>query len=274
MNSLKAVLFTIGLIIINSLLGYYLPPISIIFTPVVVGLTTYVLARTNIKIYFIIIFIIITLALNDILVKITAGGTSDFEGAGLINLLFFVTVIISTIIAISILIDKKKERTLIVVLFCLLIPVASCCYISYFDFLGLTDYLNTSKTKEISQKSNLFISDLKFSDNQINYNNDSLKIIDGWCEKGTIVDHTHLMKHYDDTSSVNYVIRLKANKNFNELNISYNINDTSMNGSNNVNTLIKFSLSKSTSPIILTFFKMRETWAKSFTIKQISIYKR
>lgn len=273
MNNLKAIIYSTALIIGEFSLLRYSSVITLVFLLISILFSVFLLL-SNIKTYLKVIIISILIISGDLSFRIINIHHIDSEGAGVTNLFFIITVALATIITFSLLVYKQQGKILYIIFLCLLIPSISMAYLSYFDFLGLADASNASKSKVISQKNNLFVGALHFSDNQINYNDDSLKIIDGWCEKQTIVDHTHLIKHCDDTSSINYVIHLKGNNNFDKLNIYYNINDTSMNGSQSADSTLIFSRAKSVNPVVLTFFKMGKTWAKSSTIKQIRIYTR
>jgi len=273
MNHTKAILFTIGLIIGDFALGHYSHLIALCFTLCEILFGGFLLL-SNVKIYLKVIIIILLLISSNLSFRIININEMDSEGAGVANLFFMVTTALITIITFSLLLYKNKGKILYISILCLLILLTTTMYLSWFGSLGLIDSSNASKTKEISQKKNLFIGVLNFSYNQMHYKNDSLKIINGWCEKQTIIDHSHLIKRYDDTSSINYVIQLKGNKSFDKLNIYYNINDTSMNGSSSVDSTLTFSCLKSITPVVLTFFKMGETWTKSSTIKQIRIYRK
>lgn len=271
MTKLKAILVSIGLIIATTLLGHYIPPTSIFITPVIIGGITALLSMTTFRVYFIILFILIVIFLNDILIKLSAGGISDFEGAGLINLFFIFGVIVSTIIALISLFYSRKRNRVMTIFLCLLIPVASYFYIPYFDFLGLIDHENASLSEQISKKKDVFISDLKFSQNQVAAKNDTLNIIGGWSEKQIIVDHTHLIKKYDDTSTINYIIKLNGNKKIDSLEMRYNVNDTTITYSSPVDSIINFSLPKSTHNIILTFFKTTDKISSDTIIKKVIV---
>ena len=273
MTNLKAIVLSIILIILNALFGHYLPPASIFLTPAIIGIITFLCGKTNIKLYFIVLFIIIAITSNDILIKLMAGGKNDFEGAGLINLIFLITVFISTVIVCSILVTKKKGQILKVMLFCILIPLTSYIYISYFDFLGLINYLNTSKSKEIAIKNKVFLNDLKFSINPIIYKNDTLKIVDGWSEKQIIVNHERLIKRYDDTSTINYTIKLKSNIRFDNLNMSYKVNDGDLNGSTQIDSTVSFNSLSSIHKITLYIFKITDKVKTDTVIAKIIILK-
>ena len=273
MITTKAILFTIGLIIGDFILPHYSDVIVICFILCGILFSAFLLL-SNTKIYIKIIIIIALVIASDLSFRIININHIDSEGAGLTNLFFIVTTALVTIITFSLLLYKQQGKTLYIFFSCLLIPLISMVYLSYFESFGLTDSTNASKTKEISRKSNLFIINLNFPDNQIVYKNDSLKILDGWCEKQVIVDHTHLIKRYDDTSTINYVIQLRGNKSFDKLNIYYKVNDTSLSGSNSADSIINFSCPKSVNPVVLTFFKLKDSMSESSTIKQIIIYRR
>jgi hypothetical protein len=259
MSNLKSIAISISLIIVNAVIGYNLPPGSILFTPLVIGIISFILGRTGLKTYYIILLILIALFSNDVLIKLTAGGGHDFEGAGVINLFFIVGVVISTIITFTILI-KQQRKVIPVLFFCISIPAISFLYLCYFDFLGLVGYQNTSKSKEIAIKNKVFLNNIKFADNLINYKADTVKIIDGWAEKQVIVDHQQLIKKYDDTSTINYTFKLKSNTSFDSLKMYYKVNDTDVNGSNAIDSIIAFNCLKSAPKVTVYFFKLGNTF--------------
>jgi hypothetical protein len=271
MNTLKVVLISFALIIINNVLGHYFSPISILLTPVVIGIISVLISRLNIPIILVVLLVIASILFNDILVKLFAGGTSDFEGAGFINLFLIIACIIATVITLALLITTHKHNIIYTILACLLIPLSVYIHLLYFDFLGLVDDQNASATKAISIQNKVFIGDLAFSDHQIICRDDTLKIIDGWCEKQVIVDHTHLLKKCDRESSVNYIIHVKSNKKFDGLKISYKVNDDDINGSFDIDSVLKFSDRKLAPQPFITFFKLSDTIKNSTIIKQISI---
>jgi hypothetical protein len=241
MNTLKAVAISLSLIIINNVLGHYFPPISILLTPVVIGVISVLISRLDIQIVLIVLLVIISILLNDILIKFFAGGTADFEGAGFINLFLIFACIIATILTPTLLIVSNNRNVVSTIFACLLIPLSVYIHLLYFDFLGLVDYKNASSTKAISIKNKTFIGDLAFSEKQITYKSDTINIIDGWCEKQIIIDHTHMLKKYDSESSVKYIIHVKSNKKFDVLKISYKVNDSDINGSSDIDSVLEFS---------------------------------
>ena len=189
MTKLKIIGISILLVIINGLFSHYLPLSSIFLTPVTIAMITFLCKKANINIYLIAILIINVLTSNDILFKLTTSSKYDFEGAGVANVFFLISVFISLIVAYPILFADKKGQILKFILFFKSISLASYVYISYFDFFGLVDYLSTSKSKEIAIRKKVFLNNLKFSTDHVINKNDTLKILDGWSEKQNIVNH-------------------------------------------------------------------------------------
>ncbi|OKS87372.1 hypothetical protein [Mucilaginibacter polytrichastri] len=270
MNTLKVILITTVLIIADAILGHYLSIAALIFTFVIAGIIAYLSAKFNTPVWLCMLLVIAPILVTDITIKLTNNG-NDFEAAGLTNLFFIFNVVVSTIIILSVLIKYHKQKTIYIISSSLIMLAIAYAHLSYFDFLGLTENTNASATKAISIKNNIFIGDLIFSDKQIIYKSDTLKIIDGWCEKQVIVDHTHLIKKYNIDSSINYVVHLKSNKKFKDLQIYYKVNDGDINGSNPADSFLTFSDVRSAPQPLITFFKLNHIIKNSTTIKQISI---
>lgn len=273
MTRFKTIGISILLVIINGLFGHYLPLGSCFITPITIGVIAFLYQKAEINVFLIALLIIIVLTSNDILVKLIPQSKYDFESAGVANLLFLISVLISLIVASVILFKDKKGQILKFMLFCISISLASYVYLSYFNFFGLVDYLNTSKSKEIAIRNKVFLDTLKFSTNRIIYKNDTMSIIDGWVEKQIIVNHEHLIKTFDDTSTVNYTIKLKSKINFDSLNISYNINAADVSGSYRIDSTVSFNSLSSLQKLTLYIFKINHNIKIDTVIEKIIIYK-
>lgn len=271
MTKLKAILLSIGLIIVNSVICYYLRPICIVLSILIPVFIVFILSKANLQIYFKILIIIGAIVLDDMVFKLSGSHPYDFEGAGLINLLSIVATVLATIISFVFLINKAKQNVIYTSCFIILIPISVWLYLSYFDSLGLIDSKNESISQEISIKNHVFLKDLQFSDNSVVYKPDSIKIISGWSEKQINTNHEHLLKRYDDTSKVNYILKLKSNRSFRDNEIYYNVNDTSINGANPIDSVISFTCARADPKVIMTFFKLTGNISKTITIKSVAI---
>ena len=273
MTKLKTTGISITLIVINGLIAYYLILWSILVLPIIIGFVTFLCKKANINIYLIAILIIIILTSNDILLRLTVTNKYDFEGAGVDNVFFLILVCISVIISCFTLFANKKLQLPKVILFAVLIFITSYIYISYFDFFGLINYSETSKSKEIAKYNKFFLNDLKFSSNQIIYKNDTLQIVDGWSEKQIIINHEHLLKNYDSTSTINYTIKLKSNVSFHSINLYYKVNDANINGSTPIDSTVSFNSLSSIDKITLYIFTVNANIKTDTVIKKIVILK-
>ena len=266
MTNYQKIFLTIGLIILSNLLGHFLAPSSIFLTPIVVGATTALLTTSTLNFPIRILLILLAVIANDLLVKSFAGGTHDFEGAGLINLFLIVGIIISTIITFATSIEK--ERFFRTTLASLIIVVVLYFHLNYFDFLGLSYTKNESITKEISKKEGIFLKELSFSENQISYNGDSIKLLNGWIEKQQIVDHTGLFRKNVIGQEINFIIKVQSNKSPYDSNLLYKVGSRDMNGSSSIDSVIKFSSMK---PNCSLYFFSSSRGTKDLLIKEIKI---
>lgn len=271
MSNLKTIILSAILIVVFISIAHFFPMFSWFIPLLVIGLTIFLTAKTSLKPFYIILFVLITLISFDISFKLNTSSPNDSEGAGVANLLFIIMALMVTVIVFVTLIGKQKGKIIQLLLLCLLIPSVTYCYLTYFESLGLINYINTSSTKEIAVKNKVFLNDLKFSVNPIIYHDDTLKITDGWAEKQIIVNHERLIKKYDDTSTINYTIKLKSNKTFDKLDMYYKVNDKSMNGANHIDSIISFNSPSFTKNIMVYIFKMNENIKDDTIINKLTI---
>ena len=266
-----SLLATLLLVISVAILGHYFAPLSIFMSPALIGITVFLIFRAQFTPVVTILIIIVTIIINDIFIKLYAGGIHDFEGAGFINLFLIISSIIATILSFIFLISERKLTIIYSLGLSMLIPLLIYAYLSYFDFLGLIDSGNYSKNKAISNANKMFIKTLSFPDSVINFKNDTLHITGGWTEKQQIIDHTHLIKSYNDTSTINYIVYLRANKKFDDLDIFYKMNDTNINGSTQIDSTIKFDSHRDSRKKVLYFFKSLKKPLRDTIIKKIEL---
>lgn len=271
MNDYQKILLSIGFIILSNVLGHFFPPSSIFLTPIVVGISTFLLATSCFNLALRILLIILALITNDILIKIFAGGIHDSQGAGWINLFFIIGIAISTILTIGILLTTQKGKISQIIMTPLLIPLTLSIYLSYFSFLGLSYAENSNLSEEVSMKKGMFISKLDFSDNTISFNNDTIEIINGWSEKQKFINHKGLIKKFETETDVNYTVRLNGNKNPNDMEIYYQVNSRDINGSTLLDSVITFQAPRTDTSLVLTFFAISGSISKASIIKEIKI---
>ena len=116
-------------VILNGLIGHFFAPMGIMLTPIAMTITTLFvcIGTSNIKLYWISILTFLFIALNDILIKLYAGGSHDKEGSGFI-LSFLVIGLVPTLIILLIKIfgykdEKKALKTKVFILFIVLLVI-------------------------------------------------------------------------------------------------------------------------------------------------------
>lgn len=240
-------------------------------TPIVIGFITFLFLSLNLKLIYRIIFIALAIIINDILIKLFAGGTHDSEGEGWITLFLILGLIISTIIAIiKISIDRKHKLTHKII-FITLLPTLVGIYLSYFNLFGLSYYEQGNDSKDNSLKNKTFIKDLVFSHNTIIYENDSLNILYGWMEKQRKMTPNNILEKNEETANLNYTIKISHNLKPYNFSVYYKVNSEDVNGASPVDSIIQFSASKLDSNIYISFFKLRESITNDTLIKKIQI---
>lgn len=248
MTSYFKLLLSCVLIIFNNVLGHFLPPFSIFFTPFVLGTTTYLLSSSSFEFPTRVLLIISTIISNDILIKLFAGGIHDVEGAGWINLFFFFGVTASTIIAVVM--SYQSDRSLLKCLFSLTIPALLFWYIEYFSFFGTSYAVPRSESSKISKENGLFVGELVSTEKKVYFRDDSLIIINGWVEKQQYVDHTGFIKKVDPNRAFNFIINIKTNKQPYGSNLMYMVNNEEHNVRNSIGPIIEFSSLKLSSSLL------------------------
>ncbi len=259
------IIIVLLIIVITNILGHYLPPTSIMLTPITVGLLTGLLILTELKIGYRILLITLAIIFNDICIKKFAGGTHDLEGAGFINGFLIIGLIISTVIIIIKTIVLKNTNAIIKIMLTLMMPAIMFLYMQYFGLYGLSYSKSMSTTKQNAIENKKFVSDLDFSETEIIYETDSIYIISGWAEKELILNHKSLIKKTEETENTNYKIKIKHNLKPDDFSIFYKINSDDVNGASTIDSILEFTANKA-DDITLTIFKLRNNSVNNDTI--------
>lgn len=264
-------IITLGIatLLISNYLGHVNPPFSISFTPVLIGLFTgMVLFFTDFRLSIKFGLITGLIILNDVLIRLYAGGTHDFEGLGWIAGFLFIGLIISLIEIIIYGLIKQRNKKVKYFLYVIGSCVILYAYLSYFSSIGMVYINNPTEQIGLSKDKGLFISEVSFSDNSIIIGNDTVTLKYGWIEKQTRLNHSGLLKRTETTDQINCVINLegKFDKYGYNDSLYYKVNESDVNGANPVSKIITFSIGKSTNVISLYFFKQGE-WTKFKEIK-------
>ena len=117
------------------------------------------------------------------------------------------------------------------------------------------------------------MSDLIFSDNIINYESDSMKILYGWSEKQRRINQNNVFKKDEVTGNLNYTIKIRHNFKPLDYSVYYKVNSDDVNGSSPVDSSIQFNVSEHNTNIYIAFFKLRGPVRNDTLIKKIQIKK-
>jgi len=132
------VLSLVIIVLINGLIGCFLAPFGIVFTPVLIFFTTYNICKKckEMNVILISYFAYLFVALNDVLIKIYAGGTNDYQGLGFI-LAFTIFGLIPSFLYFVFNIYKRNEKMEYKIIAVLLFLFLIICHHNMFSKLGL-----------------------------------------------------------------------------------------------------------------------------------------
>ncbi|QHL87473.1 hypothetical protein GU926_08490 [Nibribacter ruber] len=271
-NSLRVAL-SATIIIASNYLGYKAGPASIFLTPVIIPIVSYLLLRADMKLPYKILLIPSAIIINDILLKNFAGGTYDLEGAAWINLLSMLGLVLATILTFIDLKFRQKYALIKSLLFPFLLFVITGAYLSYFALYGLIQSVSASESVKSSKEEGVYISSLKFSDQRIIYEADTINLLEGWVESERRMNHQNLVKKEELSGQMNYIIKAHNNQIPYQPTVYYKINSNDVNGSSPIDSTIIFSLPKSDDSVYLTIFKLRGNVNNDTIIQVIKITK-
>lgn len=139
MRNILPFIIALMLLLINGLIGHYYPPNGIHFTIILIPLVTGIICFFSKKMSSIFksLSIALLVILNDILLKLYAGGTHDLEGLEWIHAFMYMGILIGFII-LSINVMKNKEESIFLkISSILLFPLLVYVYLHFFYQLGL-----------------------------------------------------------------------------------------------------------------------------------------
>jgi len=265
------VIVTASLIAGSNFLGNVAAPSSILLTPIVILISSFLLLRAEMKLYYRVFLIIAAIVINDIFIKLFAGGTHDLPGAGWINLFLIFGLVIATTLTFIELKFTQKYPLFKAMVFTLLIPSTVLLYLNYFGLFGLVYSEPVSDSETISKEKGAFVGKLQFSNNIIAHSSDSIILVNGWSERERRIDHRGLLQKKEYSDNVHFIIRTHHNMKSHHDAFYYQVNSKDINGSSPVDSTIQFSLPKSDSLIYLTFFKIGGSVSNDSIIKQVKI---
>ena len=129
-------------VILNGLIGHFFAPSGIMFTPIVLTITTSLVCfgTKNIKVIFISALTYLFVALNDISIKLYSGGSHDSEGRGWIHMLLFVGLLPTFGILLATIIRHKEETLTNKIIALVLFVGLIAGHLQLFSNLGLGRY--------------------------------------------------------------------------------------------------------------------------------------
>ncbi len=259
------------MIAVSNFIGNVAAPASVLLTPVVILIVSYVLIRAEMKLSYRVLLIVVAIVLNDFFIKLFAGGTHDMAGAGFINLFLLFGLVIATGLIFIELKFAQKNDFKNAFLSSLLIPAVGSLYIYYFGFFGLIYSKPISDTAAISRQSGAFLGHLQFSEDIVAYSSDSVMLIGGWSEQERKINHKGLFQKEGYSDNILYVVKAHHNFKSHSSSLYFQVNSKDVNGSSPVDSTIYFSLPKSDTLVYLTFFKIRGPIAGDSILQQVKI---
>ena len=111
LTSVRIILISLFLVLLNNYYAIDNAPSSITYTPLLIGIITGIILFTSrIKSFYKFGIITSLVILNDLLIRLYAGGTHDNEGNGWIIGMLFIGLIISLIFIVIYYFVKKRQK--------------------------------------------------------------------------------------------------------------------------------------------------------------------
>lgn len=138
--NLKFLILCTAILLISNVLGHYMPPFSIMFTPIAITFLTVIIffkISSTIGIVLKSIILAVFISANDICIKLFAGGNHDSEGLGWIHMMLFIGLIVNYIVMIIMVVNNKEENLTNKLLSLLIFPALMYLHLELFAYLGL-----------------------------------------------------------------------------------------------------------------------------------------
>ncbi|TPE43018.1 hypothetical protein [Pontibacter mangrovi] len=142
MKAKQSIPISIGIVLLNNLIGHYYGPSGITFTPAVIIAVTIITGHFTfgLKPYMKTILIIWLIALNDIGIKLYSDGMHDNVGQSLVLLYLLIGAIPAFGLLVWSIVKDKNEVMLNKMISIVLFPVLLMLHIYLFQELGLGRY--------------------------------------------------------------------------------------------------------------------------------------
>jgi len=142
MRNYIAILIALIVVVSNCYIGHFYPPNGINNTPIVLLITSSIIAfgTKNLKVIWKSILIFTFAILNDILIKLYSGGTHDREGLEWIHFFLFLGLLPSFGILVFTTLRNKEESKLNKITAVCVFPILLYIYFYFFSTLGLGEH--------------------------------------------------------------------------------------------------------------------------------------
>ncbi|MFD0964807.1 hypothetical protein [Pseudofulvibacter geojedonensis] len=133
----KWFIYSLIIILINVALGHFLPPSSIMFSPIVICVITVFVMEMKINTCVKTFLIGFLISLQDIGVKLFAGGTSDSQGLAWIHLMLLIGVASSGMYLLYYMFYKENSNLKVKLISLLILGSVLLLHLRCFFYLGL-----------------------------------------------------------------------------------------------------------------------------------------
>ncbi len=142
MNNIKTISISLGIILLNEIIGHFFAPNGIMLTPIVLIVISVLigLVNTELKPIWKSVLLVGLIGLHDIGIKLYSGGSHDNEGLGWIHGLLFIGLIPAYGILIAGIFKAKNESKLNKWIAVFLFPLLIWFHLLLFNDLGLGRY--------------------------------------------------------------------------------------------------------------------------------------
>lgn len=142
MSKLTAIVIATLTVLFNGIIDHFFAPYGIMFTPIVLTITSLLIAfgAPKVDLLWVSFLTFLFAALNDVLIKLYGGGSHDAEGQGWIHFLLFIGLVPTTAILLTSIFRRKEERMWRKIVAVFLFGILVVVYLQFFQNLGLGRY--------------------------------------------------------------------------------------------------------------------------------------
>ena len=133
----KLLIYAVILVVVNVLIGHFLPPSGIMLSPIVIVLITVFVLNLEVRVLVKSLVIGGLISLQDIGVKLFSGGTHDYEGLGWIHFMLLMGVTPSFLAIVYFFAIDKDESVYKKIFSALIFILLLVFHLSLFSELGV-----------------------------------------------------------------------------------------------------------------------------------------